>query len=129
MRSDPHHCSRPISGATSSSLRLKSVGPADSGSYCVVISNALGTVISQPAVLRVLVQPRLVTLVENQSGATFSFSTVPNLFYSVYFSDTLPGTTWMLLPNMFRQPGSGSPMTVQDPTAPLVGRFYRILVE
>ena len=123
------NCSRPISGATAPSLRLKSVGPADSGTYCVVISNAFGTVLSQPAVLRVLVQPRLVTLVETQSGATFSFSTVPNLLYSVYFSDTLPGTTWTLLPNMFRQPGTGSPMTVQDPGAPPIQRFYRILVE
>jgi hypothetical protein len=123
------NCSRPISGATSPSLRLKSVGPADSGTYCVVVSNAFGTVVSQPAVLRVLVQPKLVTLIESQGGASLSFSTVPNLLYSVYFSDTLPGTTWTLLPNMFRQPGTGSPLTVQDPTAPPAHRFYRLVVE
>ncbi len=123
------NCSRPISGATTPLLRLKGVGPLDSGTYCVVVSNAFGTVMSQPAVLRVLVQPKLVTLVESQSGANFSFSTVPNLFYSVYFSDTLPGTVWTLLPNMFRQPGTGSPITVQDPTAPPAHRFYRLLVE
>jgi hypothetical protein len=123
------NCSRPISGAISPSLRLKSVGPLDSGTYCVVVSNAFGTVVSQPAVLRVLVQSKLVTLIESQSGTTLSFSTVPNLLYSVYFSDTLPATTWTLLPNMFRQPGTGSPITVQDPTAPPTQRFYRLLVE
>jgi hypothetical protein len=123
------NCSRPISGATTPSLRLKSVGPSDSGTYCVVVSNAFGTVVSQPAVLRVLVQSKLVTLIESQSGTTLSFSTVPNLLYSVYFSDTLPATTWTLLPNMFRQPGTGNPITVQDPTAPTTQRFYRLLVE
>jgi hypothetical protein len=123
------NCSRPISGAIAPSLRLKSVGPLDSGTYCVVVSNAFGTAISQPAVLRVLVQPKLVTLIESQNGASLSFSTVPNLLYSVYFSDNLPATTWTLLPNMFRLPGTGSPITVQDPTAPPAHRFYRLIVE
>ncbi|HZR19638.1 MAG TPA: immunoglobulin domain-containing protein, partial [Verrucomicrobiae bacterium] len=122
-------CSRPISGATSSSLKLKSVGPLDSGTYCVTVSNALGVVSSQPAVLRVLVQPKLVALTENHTGASLSFSTVANLFYSVYFSDTLPATNWTLLPNMFRQLGTGAPMAVQDAAAHGAARFYQIRVE
>jgi hypothetical protein len=123
------NCSRPISGATSPTLRLKSVGPLDTGTYCLIVSNALGVIVSQPAVLRVLVQPKLVSLDNTQGGASITFSTITNLVYSVYFSDTLPGTNWTLLPNLFKQTGTGSPMTVQDPTAPTSHRFYRLLVE
>jgi hypothetical protein len=123
------NCSRPISGATAPTLRLKSVGPLDSGSYCVVVSNALGVVISQPAILRVLIQPKLVSLSNTQGGAALTFSTVSNLLYSVYYSDTLPGTNWALLPNMFQKPGTGAPMTVQDPAAPISQRFYKLLVQ
>jgi hypothetical protein len=123
------NCSRPISGATTSSLRLKSVGPLDSGTYCVTVSNALGVASSQPAVLRVLVQPKLVSLQQNQAGAALSFSTVSGLLYSVYFSDTLPATNWTLLPNMFQQLGTGAPMIVPDPGPHGHARFYQIRVE
>jgi hypothetical protein len=123
------NCSRPISGATSSTLRLKSVGSLDSGSYCVVVSNVLGSVLSQPAVLRVLVQSKLVTLSDAKGSATFSITTVTNLLYSVYFTDTLSATNWTLLPNMFQQPGTGAPMTVHDATASGTQRFYRLLVQ
>ncbi len=105
------------------------MGPLDSGSYCVVVSNALGVVVSQPAVLRVLVQPKLVSLGNGVGGASITFSTVTNLLYSVYFSDTLPGTNWTQLPNQFERPGTGAPMTVQDPTAPIIQRFYRLVVQ
>jgi hypothetical protein len=54
---------------------------------------------------------------------------VSNLLYSVYYSDTLPGTNWALLPNMFQKPGTGAPMTVQDPAAPISQRFYKLLVQ
>jgi hypothetical protein len=123
------NCTRAISGATSPTLRLKNVGPLDSGTYCVTISNTLGVVSTQPAVLRVLVQAKLTSLIQNQNGIALSFATVTNLLYSVYSSPTLPPTNWTILPNSFQVPGTGSPMTVHDPNGTGVQGAYKIVVE
>jgi len=123
------NCSRPISGATGTSLRLKSVSPTDSGSYCVRISNPFGTTESQPAVLRVLAQAKLSNISSGTNGAALSFSTVSNLLYSVYVANDVATTNWTVLPNAFQQPGTGAPMTIQDPGATGSQRFYKIVVQ
>lgn len=124
------NCSRPISGATSPTFRIKSASPADSGSYCVTVSNPFGTNSSQSAVLRVLAEPKLTGLVvQGQSGVTLSFSTVANLLYSVYSSDTVPTTNWAALPNALQLPGTGNSITVQDPSSAGRQRFYKIVVQ
>jgi len=123
------NCTRPISGANSTSLRLKSVGPLDSGSYCVAVSNAVGFTSSEPAVLRVLVKPKLTSITRTQNSALLSFATVTNLLYTVYSSDALPATNWVLLPTAFQLPGTGFPITVPDPAATGNERFYRIIVQ
>lgn len=51
------HNNQPISGATSATLQLSSVTAADAGEYMVVVSNAVGPVESQSAVLTVQIQP------------------------------------------------------------------------
>jgi hypothetical protein len=122
-------CTRPISGATSSTLRLKRVTLADSGSYCVGISNAYGSVLSQPAVLRVVLSPGLVSLIQKDGLVTLTFSTVAGLFYTVYYSDDLASGAWILLPNASRQLGTGAPMAVQDMEPASTHRFYRIVLE
>jgi hypothetical protein len=124
------NCTRPISGATSPSFRIKSAAPIDSGSYCVTVTNPFGTTSSQSAVLRVLVQPKLTGLqLQGQNGLTLSFSTVANLLYSVYYSDTVPTTNWVALPNALQLTGSGSPISVQDASGTGRQRFYKIVVE
>jgi subtilisin-like proprotein convertase family protein len=122
------NCTRPISGATANVLRLKNVAPSDSGNYCVVVSNSFGSVSSQSAVLRVLAQAKLTSVTESQNGVALSFSTVANLLYTVYSSDTAAGTNWTLLPDAFQQPGTGLPMTVHDSAAGSQ-RFYKIVVQ
>src|ERR1035438_5825507 len=72
-------CTRPIAGSTLSSLRLKEVTPAYSGNYCVAISNIYGSTFSQPATLRVLVRPALISLTQSPQGFSLTFSTITNL--------------------------------------------------
>lgn len=48
---------QPLSGATSSSLRIEDVTPAQTGNYDVVVSNQLGSVTSPSATLQVLPLP------------------------------------------------------------------------
>lgn len=62
-------------GATSSSLVLPNVGRIDSASYSVAITNAMATVQSSNAVVRVLIPPRLATpSVSNDGTISFLFS-------------------------------------------------------
>lgn len=49
----------PISGATSSSLRIPQVRIEDAGSYSVEVENIYGSQTSQPAALKVLVRPAI----------------------------------------------------------------------
>jgi subtilisin-like proprotein convertase family protein len=123
------NCTSPIAGSTNSTLRLKDVTPTDSANYCVAVSNSYGSVLSQPATLRVLVRPGSFTITQSPQGGSLTFPTVTNLLYTVYASDD-PGTNgWTLLPGAFQQHGTGAPMTVLDPLVPQVHRFYKVIVE
>jgi hypothetical protein len=118
-----------LAGATNSILLLPAVTNENSGNYSVVVSNAFGVALSLPANLRVLVPAKLISLTRSQNVVSLTFSTVPNLLYSVYYSDDLGNTNWTALPKESLLPGTGAPITVQDPRASVRYRFYRIVVE
>jgi hypothetical protein len=68
-----------ISGATSSTLTLDAVTSANAGTYTVVVTNSVASVVSQPAVLTVDVVPAITTQPASQtvdSGASVTFSVV-----------------------------------------------------
>ncbi len=60
-----------VPGATSSTLTLTGVTAASAGSYSVVVSNAAGSVTSNPAVLTVTQPPITISLTSPSSGATY----------------------------------------------------------
>ncbi len=64
-----------IPGATNTALVIERVAPSHSGTYRLVASNALETILSDPYLLAVILKPRIVTQPESQSvpiGGTFS---------------------------------------------------------
>ena len=66
-----------LSGATSTSLTLTGVQPANTGSYTVVVTNSAGLVTSAVAVLTVLVPPTITTQPLSQNatqGASVTFT-------------------------------------------------------
>ena len=68
-----------IAGATSATYAIASVSNADGGSYTVVVTNAVGTITSDPAVLTVITPPSIVTPPASQlanAGTTVVFSVV-----------------------------------------------------
>lgn len=68
-----------LSGATSASLVLNNLSPANAGSYTVRVSNSLGSVVSSAAVLTVTTPPSIVTQPASQTvtaGDTVSLSVV-----------------------------------------------------
>ena len=76
----------PVAGATSSSLVLSNVQPAQAGNYSVVISNAYGTVTSSNALLTVLTYPPTIT----SQAADYTVSAGYNASFSVTATGTAP---------------------------------------
>lgn len=118
-----------LPGANGSTLDLLFVELADGGAYSVTVSNAVGSVSSQPATLRVLVESRIVQVWRTNGVVALAFTTVPGLRYTVDFNEDLNLSTWSVLPGAVKLNGTGSPLTVQDPGPLDQTRFYRIRIE
>ena len=108
--------------ATNPTLTFQNAFPADAGAYAVAITNAYGSVTSNPAMLTVL--PLGITgskiLVSGQFQ--FSFDTATGVFYTVQYSTNL--MQWFPFVTLG---GIGVPLTLIDPNAASSPqRFYRI---
>ncbi len=123
------NCNTPLPGATEAILELTNVNPAQSGQYCVLVSNRYGAELSLPVSLRVLTPPDYLTLSRTGTIVTLEFSTLANQFYTVQFRDDLRTAEWSALRKGSNRPGTGLPMILQDPQATGPHRFYRILIE
>jgi hypothetical protein len=119
-----------IPGATNAVLAVQNVDFPLGGDYSVRVTNPFGATNSQAAALRVLVEPRFLTVTRSGSVVTLSFTTINNLRYSVYYTTNMePAPTWTILPKASRRLGTGLPMTIQDSPVTDQRRFYRVLVE
>jgi len=118
-----------LPGANGHILDLPIVELADAGAYSVTVSNAVGSVSSQPAMLRVLVASQIVQIRRTNGVVVLTFTTVPGLRYTVDFKSDLNLPDWSLLPGAVKLPGTGSPLTVQDADTLNHARFYRIRIE
>jgi hypothetical protein len=119
----------PIANGTQRTLVLTNVQFADSGNYTVSVFNSLGSVLSQPATLRVLVPPDLLSFTLTGNVAGFTISSLPGLLYTVSYADVPTSSTWTQLPKGFQRLGTGQPLSFQDPRASTSQRYYRIQVE
>jgi len=115
-----------ISGSASSVLNLTDVSLADGGTYCVVITNGLGTVTSTGALLTILTQPVFQTIVHSNASVVLTWSAISGLTYQLQFKSELASTNWLNLgsPNA----ATGSIMTASDPSLSDTQRFYRVLL-
>ena len=116
----------PLADATNAVLTLQVVSAADAGTYRVAISNAGGTVTSLPAVLRVLVVPRIEVIAVAGGGINVTFPTVANLSYTLEYSDGAEPLGWTTLTTV---EGTGGDFTVHDPSGSLPVRLYRVRAE
>jgi len=121
-----------ISDGTNAVLRLTNVAPANLGLYSVSVSNSSGSVATQNASLRVLVAPQILSITSTGGVVTLTFSTVPNLFYEIYYKTNILDPQWLGLPKkanvLLRLLGTGSPMSAQD----VIGnqqRFYTVIAQ
>jgi len=90
-----------ILNQTNAVLALINVQPSQAGSYSVQVTNAVGAVLSEPAILTVVAPVQITTQPQSQTavvGSTVTFSVTaagsPPLTYQWYFNSTeLPGET------------------------------------
>ena len=123
------NCVTPLAGATFDTLVFTNVSEAESGSYCVLVSNAFGSEFSSPARLRVLSPPNFFFITRTGTVVTVTFSTLTNQNYTVQFKDMINAAEWSVLRKGSNLPGTGFPMNLQDPQATVPQRFYRVLLE
>jgi hypothetical protein len=119
-----------IAGAISPTLTLNNVGAANIGDYSVLITNAVGTIMSPSASLRVLIAPQILSFTQNGNLVTLTFSTVPGLLYEVYYKENLFDPNWIVLPKKATlRLGTGAPLSVQDVIGTGLSRFYVIIAQ
>jgi Immunoglobulin domain len=111
---------------TNTTLTFAAVQSVDAGAYRVRVSNALGSVLSEAAVLRVLVSPAITAITNNGSRAEISFSSLSGLNYVVEYRNAVNAGAWSVLASA---PGTGGVITVIDPEPTNSSRFYRVRVE
>lgn len=113
-----------LSGSTSRILRLINISPADMGGYSVVVSNALGFVISSNALLAVVTQLTFRTTMESNGVVTLVWSAIPQEKYQLQYNFDLSSTNWINLGNAIT--ASNATVTVSDIIGSDARRFYRV---
>jgi DNA-binding beta-propeller fold protein YncE len=115
-----------LDGATNSTLTLPEVQATDSGNYVVVVSNAVGSLASVPANLRVVVPPAVMEMLAFELSAeklpVFTFNAEPNYRYSIDVSSNMMDWTSAV---DFNHAGGIADFT-DDAAAGLAQRFYRL---
>jgi hypothetical protein len=118
-----------IAGATSDTLTLTNVLPAQAGNYTVIVENLAGVVTSSNAVLSVVVNAPVITIEPDVLNNTIgiSFPTQNGLGYHLEYKDDITGTNdWQELTNIL---GGGNPVTLNVPTDLPGMRYFRLRVE
>ena len=119
----------PIAGATSNSFTKANAQTTDAGNYSVTVTNALGSVTSQSAMLIVNIPPApqlLPLTAAGGGGLTISWSAVNGRTYRVQFASSLNPANWSNLTPDVTATGPTASRTENPGSTPQ--RFYRILL-
>ena len=110
--------------ATNTMLSLQNAFPANAGAYTVVVTDAYGSITSNPAMLTVFPLDIIAPAMLANGQFQFSFDTATGVNYAVQYSTNL--TQWFPFVTLG---GIGVPFTLIDPnTVGTQQRFYRIIL-
>lgn len=116
-----------LTEATGPSFTLSSVTTADAGSYHLVVGNSVSSGIeSQPAVLRVIGAPSILSSHAAEGRMHLVFHAELGATYLLQSADTLNSAEWSALGDPLSPTATGH-AEFTDPT-PAANRFYRIQV-
>jgi hypothetical protein len=120
-----------IAGATSASLVLTNIQPANGGTYIVNVANAAGSVTSAGAALTVSSEPETPPQIErierNGNTVNILFTVAASFQLALEHADSLPATTWTTLTNVSAKLAPVT-VTVPDSISASSNRFYRLKV-
>jgi len=110
-----------LPGATGTNLTRANVQPVNTGPYTVVVSNAINSVTSAPASLRIVVRPTLAAA--QLSNGTFRFTLSGNGGYNYLVEGSTNLLNWSPVTTVSNQ--SGQVQVVDPASSNRVYRFYR----
>ena len=113
-----------IAGALTANLVITNLALTDAGSYSVVVSNSIGTLASQSAMLTVT-GPALVPAAAPAGSVGFYFPTVVGLSYVIEEKATLDAPTWTPMEVL---PGTGGVLQFTN-AIPGQSSFFRLRVQ
>jgi hypothetical protein len=114
----------PMPGQTNAALALLTLQPEVAGAYRVVVSNHLGSVTSEVAIVEILGSP-LIQLDATHGLTRLVFPALSGFQYRVEMSDQLAPPAWNLLTNVLTD--RGGVIRACDPLNATPRRFYRLL--
>jgi hypothetical protein len=120
-----------LPGATNSVLALPRVGLGDAGLYTVSVRNLAGVLTSDPAALKVNIEPVLAPKIDrvqrNGDVVVIQFTLNPTYQLAVEYSDSLTSGTWANLTTVTASTVPSS-LVVTDSIKTKSQRFYRLKV-
>jgi uncharacterized repeat protein (TIGR03803 family) len=84
----------PIAGSTSRILTVNNITTNDAATYSVIVSDALGSVVSSGAVLTLATAPVIQSIAQVGGSLTFTWSAAPGQSYQVQTTTNLASAAW-----------------------------------
>lgn len=114
-----------ISGATAAVYAIANAQAGDAGNYTVVVTNAVGSVTSTPALLKVLISPSLTNINGSPTNFSFSYATVLGSTYVVVYKSNLDDSAWTPAAT---NAGTGNLTNFSETITGVPRRFYQVLI-
>ncbi len=115
-----------IVGSTNRNLTLANATLADSGIYSVIVSNALGSLVSTGAHLTVIYPPAFLSTVQSNCTLTLAWSTMAGQQYRLQYKPALSAGNWNYLSGVITPIGSVA--TFSDNSCASTQRLYRVVM-
>jgi hypothetical protein len=115
-----------LAGSTNRNLTLANVSLADSGTYSVSVSNALGSATSAGAQLTVVYPPVFLSTVQSNCTLTFTWSAMARQQYRLQYKPALAASNWTYLGNILT--ANGSVLAASDNVCTNAQRLYRVVM-
>lgn len=115
-----------LPGATNATLSLSALQPADFATYCVLVTNAVGSTLSDTALLSPAVPPSIRPVSLNSGTLTIAFPTELGPTYIIEYKFDLEDAFWQELK---RIAGTGQAGTITDNGLTTTRKFYRVRLQ
>jgi hypothetical protein len=115
-----------LAGSATRILSLSNITTANAGTYSVVVTNALGSVISAGASLFVISPPAFQTITKTNGALRLAWNSIPGQKYQLQYKSILNSADWTNLGNIIT--ATNSTAFALDLIGSNSQRFYRVVL-